>query len=151
MTITISTASALSEIKAKSHLEVKSIQDPEVRYDVEAGTEKEPEIKRCIAYADAQLRALLFRYLQTVSADTVAAGIAVPETLTYVLNLSERRAENKSAQLPQMFREYIVTTALSKFYATVSATDLASRRGNDAAALGAEIVRLVFFKTPPVL
>jgi len=151
MTITITTASALSEIKEKSHLEVKSIQDPEIRYDIEAGTEKEPEIERCIVYADTQLRALLSRYLQTVASDTIAAGITVPETLTYVLNLSERRAENKSAQLPQMFREYIITAALSKFYATVSATELASKRGNEAAALGAEIVRLIYFKNPPVL
>ena len=151
MTINITTASAISEIKAMSHLEVKNIQDPEIRYDVEAGTEKVPEIQRCVVYADTQLRALLSRFLQTVTSETITAGITFPETLTYVLSLSERREANKSAQLPQMFRDYIVTASLSKFYASVSATELASKHGNEAAALGAEIMRLLFFKNPPVL
>lgn len=151
MTINITTASAVSEIKEKSQLEVKNIKDAEIRYDVEAGTEKLPEIQRCVVYADSQLRVLLAKFLQTVSSETVTAGITFPETLSYVLSLSERRNANKSAQLPQLFREYIITAALSKFYASVSANDLAAKRGNEAAVIGANIVNILYFKNPPVL
>lgn len=151
MTIEITTASAVSEIKEKSHLEAKSIKDADVRYDVEAGSEKLPEIQRCVVYADTQLRTLLARYLQTVSSETITAGITFPTTLSYVVSMSERRNANKSAQLPQLFREYIICASLSKFYATVAATDLASKWGSLAAAQGADIVRIINFKNPPVL
>ena len=151
MTINITTSSLVSEVRQTSHFETKYIQDLELRDNARAGLEKADELNRCISVADAQLRALLTRYLQTVTQDTVSAGITVPATLSYVLGLSERRDANKCEQLPQLMRDYLVCAALSKYYATVSVTDLASKRGNEAAALGAEIIRILFFKNPPVL
>ena len=151
MTINITSASLISEIRQKSHFEVQYIQDAKARDDARAGLEKSDEIGRCVVVADAQLRALISRYLQTVSSETISAGISVPETLTYVLSMSERRSANKSAQLPQLFRDYLVNAALAKYYATVSVADLASKRANETAAQGVEILRVLFFKNPPVL
>lgn len=151
MTINITSESVISEIRQKSHFETQNIQDAAVREHTRAGLEKEDEVGRCIVVADAQLRALLTRYLVTTPNDTVSAGIAVPVTFIYVLALSERRDANKSAQLPQLMRDYLVSAALSKYYATVSATDLASKRGNEAAAMGVEIIRIVNTKLPPIL
>ena len=91
------------------------------------------------------------RYLVTTPVDPVTVGITPPVTLTYALGLSERRDANKCAQLPQLFRDYLASAALSKFYATMSVTDLASKWGNQAAALGADIVRILFHKNPPTL
>lgn len=151
MTINITSASVISEMRQKSHFEVQYIQDAKARDDARAGLEKMDELGRCLVVADSQLRSLVTRYLQTVSSETISAGISVPETLSYVLSMSERRSANKSAQLPQLFRDYLVEAALSKYYATVSVADLASKRGNAAAAIATEILRLLFFKNPPVL
>lgn len=152
MTINITSASLVSEIKQKSHYDSENfIKDAEERYKVEAGTEKADEINSCILSADSQLRSLVTRYLVTTSADTINVGITLPATLSYALGLSERRDANKSAQLPQLFRDYLVSAAMSKFYATMSITDLASKWGNQAAAFGADIVRLLFHKNPPTL
>lgn len=151
MTINISSDSVISEMRQKSHFEVQNIQDPKLRDNARAGLEKMDELGRCVVVADAQLRSLLTRYLQTVAAETVSPGITVPTTLSFVLSLSERRDANKSAQLPQMMRDYIVNLALSKYYATVSVADLASKRGNEAAAIGVDIIRILFHKNPPVL
>lgn len=152
MTIEITSSSLISEIKQKSHYDSENfIKDPEERYKVEAGTEKADEINSSILSADAQLRGLATRYLVTTPADSVTVGISVPVTLSYALGLSERREANKSAQLPQLFRDYLVSAALSKFYATMHVTDLASKWGNQAAALGAEIIRLLNHKNPPIL
>ena len=152
MTINITTASLISEIKQKSHYDSENfIKEAEARYKVEAGTEKADEINSCVLSADSQLRTLVTRYLVTTPVDPVTVGITPPVTLTYALGLSERRDANKCAQLPQLFRDYLASAALSKFYATMSVTDLASKWGNQAAALGADIVRILFHKNPPTL
>lgn len=151
MTINITSASVISEIRQKSHFETQYIQDAAAREHTRAGLEKEDELGRCLVVADAQLRALLTRYLVTTPSDVISAGIAVPVTLIYVLALSERRDANKAAQLPQLMRDYLVSASLAKYYATVSATDLASKRGNEAAATGVELIRLLNTKLPPIL
>ena len=130
---------------------MQNIKESQLRDNVRAGLEKMEELGRDVCVADAQLRTLLNRYLQTTLSESVSVGITVPETLSYALNFSERRAANKSAEIPQLMRDYLVNAALSKYYATVSATDLASSRGNQAAALGAEIIRTIYTKTPPAL
>lgn len=152
MTIEIASSSLVSEIKQKSHYDSEYfIKDPEDRYKVEAGTEKADEINSSILSADSQLRSLVTRYLVTTPVDTISVGITPPATLSYALGLSERRDANKCAQLPQLFRDYLASAALSKFYATMHVTDLASKWGNQAAALGAEIVKLLFHKNPPIV
>lgn len=151
MTINISCASVISEIRQKSHFETQNIQDAAVRERTRAGLEKEDEVGRCLVVADAQLRSLLTRYLVTTPADAVSAEIGVPVSLVYVLGFAERRDFNKSVELPQMMRDYLVSASLSKYYATVSATELAAKRGNEAAAMGTEIIRIMFHKNPPIL
>ena len=115
MTINITSESVISEMRQKSHFEVQNIQDAKVRDDARAGLEKMDELGRCVSVADAQLRSLITRYLQTVAQDTINVGITVPTTLSYVLALSERRDANKSVELPQMMRGYLVCAALSKY------------------------------------
>ena len=152
MTINITSSSLVSEIKQKSHFDSENfIKDPEARYKVEAGTEKADEINSCVLSADSMLRSLVTRYLVTTPAETINVGISLPATLSYALGLSERRDANKCAQLPQLFRDYLGSAALSKFYATVHVTDLASKWGSQAAAFGADIVRLLNHKNPPTL
>lgn len=150
MIVYVSYESLLSEIRQKSHLEVQHIQDPEVRYLAEAGTEKDDELGRCVVVADAQLRALVSRYLTNDPHRVVEAGVDTPKVLPYPFLFSRRRAMNKAEQLPQMMRDYLVNAALAKFYATVAVTDLAASRGNMAAQQAAEIVRVLYTKLPPL-
>lgn len=150
MTINISIDSLVSEIRQKSHFETQYIQDAKQRDNVRAGLEKSDEVLRCAAVSDAQLRAIVDRYLLSDLQATTTAGIAVGD-LSYNFKFSERREPNKAVQLPQLMRGYLVAAALSKYYATVSASDLAAKRGNEAAALAADILRLIYTKTPPVL
>ena len=151
MNIDFSRDSLVSEIRQKSHFETQRIGDAKERDAIRAGLEKADEVLRDLKGADAQLRGLVNKYLQSGLEENVTAGIDVPATLSYSFKFSERREPNKAGQLPELMRSYLVSSAMSKYYATVSATDFAAKRGNEAAALAAEIVRLLFTKTPPVL
>lgn len=151
MTISLSVAEILADIKSKSHYEVSAITDPETRYRVEAGTEKEKELFRSILEVASTLSHRLRRFLAEDYLEEAGDGLAVPEAIVYDFVVSDRRAANIAQPLADAMHEYIVHYAMAKFYATVSQGDLSNAHSTLTAAAAERINEIIYTKQPPML
>ena len=149
ITVTLTFDTLIKDLKEKSHLEVASIADPAVRYKLEAGTEKDPEIKRCLDEAATDLRGEIARFLAVDQ--TPSSNNALPTVSAYVydLNLSSRRSSSKADALKNAFESYVVVRSLAKFHRSVGQAELSSMYESQALAQAQSINNLLYSKLPP--
>ena len=149
MVITLYTQELLNDLRSKSHYEVSQIENVEVRYRAEAGSEKTDEIKRCISDGIARLRHRCWRFLREEITETNDNGTYWTDESVFDLSLSELRAINKSEPLTVAMHTFVVEYALSKFYSDMSMQDLSNKHSVLAMEAGDRIDDMLFTKMPP--
>lgn len=150
MTVTIYTQPIFDEVMQKSHLGVQNIPDPEARYNVRAGLDKEDEIVRCILEGIAQVEHRCARFLyETITSAVDNIGNPLPESYEFNFDLSERRAANKAEPLTAAMHNFIVQYALAKFNSTVNQMDVSNKYSLQAIETGNNIENLLYSKQPP--
>ena len=149
MEITIYTEELVNKIRSTSHREVEGIEDVDVRYRAEAGSEKLEEIYGCLSSALSRLRGRCSRWLMP---DYKKAGdnvMPLPSSCVFSFMLSERRAINKTEPLTAVMETFLIEYALSRFYSNVSMSELSNKHSMLALDAGNEIDALLFTKQPP--
>lgn len=171
MEVTINTEELFFDIKNKSHYEVSSIQDVNLRYIAEAGSEKTHEVFRCIIDAEAIVRLMCNKFVSTVEEkyaeqapeDEGTATVAstttkesinnipeeVPTSFVYTFVDNPRRHDNRGQVLANSIHSAIVSMALSKFYVSVNQMELS--QAHDALAKNAVVLleRMLYEKKQP--
>lgn len=175
MIIEISTAELFFDIKNKSHHEVASIQDVNLRYVAEAGTENYHEIYRCITDAEARIRLMCGKFL--ISAEEVEGNIPpadaspvseedtpstdegnshdnnlqdnVPIAFRYTFVDSPRRQDNRGRVIANGMHSAIVSMALSKFYISVNQMELSKVHDELAHRSVALLEKMLYEKVQP--
>jgi hypothetical protein len=153
ITITIKTASLLSELKVKSYMNTLRVVNPDDRYAVRAGEENESELKQAIQDAWREAIALCRRFLDptddTTGTDaTVTTLTTTDQTLTF--DVSVRRSSNFGATLAEAIHEFLVAGSLRRFYTSAAEGPLVQAYAAGENAARDRIVRLLHTKTEPI-
>jgi hypothetical protein len=150
VTINITRASVLADMKVKSHAEVASTEDDKARYLSELGTEKTQEANQCINDAAAEVVSVLRPFAATVTG-TETAGDAYDTTATiaFTLSVTARKSPGMAKALANLIHPYIVDSALDKFYVAVSRPDLAERHRARLASEIAAIQGILYRRQAP--
>lgn len=152
VTVNISRASVLADMKVKVHAETASIADDKARYLAELGTEKTEEANQCITDAAMEVASQMRRLLTFVSGtETATDGYETTGTMTYTLSVSVRKARGLAQYLAKAIHAYIVDSALSKYYVSVNHADLATPHSAAIAAQRGYIEALCYTKVEPSL
>lgn len=150
MTITIIIEELLKDIRERSHLDVQGL-EPEMQYRIEAGSDKNEQLKREIVIVSSALTRMLQRYLvdsDSQEADNTLDG-RVGSQLEWELHMSERRASNKAQPLADACHDYMVHYTLARYYKSVNAGELSNTHSLQTADAAREIEGLLYSKTPP--
>lgn len=153
MTITIIIEELLKDIRERSHLDVQGM-EPDMQYRIEAGSDKNEQLKREIVIVSSALTRMLQRYLvddDTDTADNTLDGRVdeQDEQLEWELEMSDRRASNKAQPLTDACHDYMVHYTLARYYKSVNAGELSNTHSLQTADAAREIEGLLFSKTPP--
>ena len=158
ISINISSDEVVYDIRSKTHTELAvSVQDETQRYKIEAGTEKLDEIRRCVQEAYAESAGALARFLdgnRLYDKSSVAYGngaVALPDNLGFDFKWSERRYRNKIDALKVLLFSLLVNLAMSRFYISMQAENLAKVRAGQAQSDLAQIQALVYYKAEPII
>ena len=149
MTVTLYISELLYDLKNKNDLEVSALPDAEIRYRVQAGSEKDDELKRDIIEATAHLSSELSRFLTHryyTDSDNI---IGLPDAIVFDFAPNERRHINKIPAVADMLHSIIVNMAMGRYYQSVSMADLAKERESRAALDLKTIQTLIYEKLPP--
>lgn len=151
ITITIKTASLLSDIRIKSQMNTERIKDPEERYAVRAGEENNAEVMESLQEAWRAMKGLCRRFLATTD-DTTGSDIFDNSTTdkTLSLDVTVRRSSNIGEPLAQAMHNYLVNGTLRRFYTSAVMADLVTLYGAAENAARDEIVLLLYRKLEPV-
>jgi len=150
ITITISRASVLADMKVKSHAEVAAIVDEKARYLAELGSEKEAEANQGITDAAADIEAYLRSILTYDTAvQTADDAYDTTESIIYKLSVSDRKKYGLAKALSKEIHAYIVDSALARFYDAVSHPELSAVHLKRLTAELTAIDNLFFNKTEP--
>lgn len=128
VTINITRANLIADMRVKSHAEVAVIPDPQERFRAELGTEKLQEANQGITDAATEIHSVLRPFLsESSSAATATDAYDTTATITYTLSVTSRKAEGLAEPLTKAIHAYIVDSALEKFYTSVSRPELSER------------------------
>lgn len=155
MTITISTAEILHNVRRLAHIELESaIPDETARYKVEPGSEKLDELKRILLNAFGNLTELLSRFLVfsgTVSDSYTITNAAptLPEDFTFSLDSTSRRMVGKAQSIGSACFSYLTNAVLVEYYSSIALPNLVKTHAEllekDTAVLNSSI----YTKTQP--
>jgi hypothetical protein len=151
VTINITRASVLADMKVKVHAATASIADDKARYLAQLGSEREQEAHQCITDASLEVATALRRLLTGFPTQTETAGDAydTTATITYVLTVSQRKSKGLAKFLAQAIHAYLVDSALSKYYVSVNHAELAAPHLAALAVQKSYIESLCYTKTEP--
>lgn len=150
VTVNISRASVLADMKVKSHAEVASIADDKARYLAELGAEKVEEANQCITDAAMEVATQLRRLLTFSSGtETAADTYDTTATITYTLSVSARKSNGLALILAKAIHAYLVDSALSKYYVSANHAELAAPHAAALAAQKGYIDALCYTKVEP--
>ena len=141
----------MQQLRSISHDEVAMIEDADARYRVEAGSEKEQEINRCIDEAYDRLLGRCRRWLKSEYKTIVDNRLNLPASFNIELQLSERRAVGNAEALAGLMNAFMVEYALSKFYNIVHHPDMSNKHGLLALDAGKNLDEALYTKNPPLL
>lgn len=150
-TIAIKRSSVLADMKVKSYAETARIADATERYLVTLGKEKEQEAQQCITDAAAEVTALLLEFVSTASTDSQTADDTYETGSTdIVYTLGVYEAPTGFAQnMARAIHDYIVDSALAKFYISVSMNELSGAHNAKLASEVAVIKRTLYYRPMP--
>ena len=148
MKITLIVEELLKDIREKSSLDTEGM-EPEVKYRVEAGSEKNDQLKREIITVSSVLTRTLSRYLADDDRAEADNMLGLSAELTWKLNLSERRTVGKAQPLTDACHDYMVHYVLARYYKSVNAGELSNKHSLLTADAAKEIEQLLYTKTPP--
>lgn len=151
VTITIKTASLLSDIRIKSKMNTDRIKDAEDRYAVRAAEENSDEQIQDLTEAWGALKALCRKFLDatedTTGSDTFSNSTA-DKTLSF--DVTERRTSNIADALAQAMHAYLLAGTLRRFYTSAMMPDMVTVYAASENAARDEIVNLLYRKQEPV-
>lgn len=151
VTLTIKTASLVSELKVKSHMNTARIKDPEDQYAVRAGEENESELRQGLQDAWRAMLALCRRFLETSEDSTGNDALDLTSTdRTLTFDLSVRRTSNIADALAEAIHEYLTAATLRRFYTSAAEGNLAQLYAANEAAAATRITALLHTKMEPV-
>jgi len=150
ITVTIKTASLLSDLRIKSQMNTERIKDAGDRYAVRAAEHNDDEVMEGLQEAWRTLIAVCRRFLaatdDTAGSDTFGTG-TTDKTLSF--DVTQRRSSNIGDALAQAIHEYLVDGTLRRFYSSAVMPDLVTLYGAaEKAALDA-IMNLIYRKMEP--
>ena len=151
ITITIKTASLLSDIRIKSQMNTERIKDAEERYAVRAAEDNNAEVMEGLQEQWRSLLALCRRFLDstndTAGNDTFSTS-TTDKTLSF--DVTARRTSNIADALAQAIHTYLVNGTLRRFYTSAVMPDLVTLYGAAENASRDEIVNLLYRKLEPI-
>ena len=151
ITITIKTASVISDIRLKSHMNTARIKDPEDRYAVRAAEENEDEILEGLQEAWRSVKGLCRQFLEATddaTGDDTFDSATTDKTLSF--DVTERRTSNIGDALSQAIHTFLVNGTLRRFYTSAAMPDLVQLYAAGETASRDEIVNLLYRKLEPV-
>lgn len=153
VTITIKTASLLSDIKVRSHMIAERIKDPEEKYAGRIGEENESVAKQAVQDAWRSLIAICRPFLATTNDTTgndqlVANLTTTDQTLTF--DVTARRTSKIADPLAQEMHEYLVAGALRRFYTSAMLADVVSIVAASENVARDNIIRILYKKNEPI-
>lgn len=149
ITVTINRTSVLADIRVKNQTEVAGIVDDKQRYLAEAGTEKTENLQQCITNAALEISASLRQFLTGYSASTSANDNYSAGTIIFTFCLTSRKSAGFAENMANAIHEYMVDSAMTKFYTDVSQDGLAAVHLNRLPQSLAVIETLCYRKQPP--
>lgn len=151
ITITIKTASLLSDIRIKSHMNTERIKDPDDHYAVRAGEENNDEVMEGLQEAWNALKGLCRRFL-AAAAPTEGSDIFNADTADklLLLDVTERRTQVLADTLAQAIHNYLVYGALRRFYTSAAMGDLVTIYAASENEARDQIIGLLYRKMEPV-
>lgn len=150
MNITIVYSEVLFDLQNKNREEVRSIQEPQARYQAEAGSNKTDEVRRCLQEAFSQVESMYVRFINSSSDNDASNVLEEGDDRSLVFEVSDRRASGKSQVIADTIHSLIVNHALQKFYNTVQQPELAAKRNSLAEADASMLNKLLYEKLPPI-
>ncbi len=158
MKIDISSDEVIHDLRSKTHTELAvSVQDETQRYRIEAGTEKLDEVRRCVQEAYGEAYGALARFLEDDDAQDDAqfsysnSAVTLPADLPFPFRWTERRYRNKVSALVPLLFSLLVNLAMSRFYVSMQAENLAKVRSAQAQSDLSQIQALVYYKAEPII
>lgn len=149
-TITIKTASLLSEIRVKSFMNTERIKDAEERYAVRAGEENNSEQQQAFQDAWRELLSICKKFIDYTSSssanDTLGTGT---EDKTVTFDFAEPAGQSIYDALAQAMHEYLVSGTLRRFYTSASMPDLVKMYATQENAAHASIIELIHYRPYP--
>lgn len=153
ITITIKTASLLSDIRIKSHMNTERIKDPEDRYAVRAGEENEAEQRQDLQDAWRELLSLCKRLIRTGVADAGGSDLldsTIPAAdKELALDIEEETESYIPEALAQAMHEYLLSGALRRFYTSTAMPDLVAMYAPLENAAAVRIRELIYYRPYP--
>lgn len=155
-TVIISVTNVIGDLRLKSHLEVANIEPADLRYKIQAGTEKDEEIYQSLQDSHNALTHICRKFLSGVTlsgggnfSDDDSLDSTVTE-ITYSFDLTERRSQVIKEPLSKAMHAYLVDSVLMKFYNSVNQEALAAVHERRCAQKQAEIEDLLYTKLKPI-
>lgn len=149
VTININRANVISDMRVKSQEELAPIVDDRERYVAEIGSEKLEEVNQCITNASVEVTTMLLPFLSGTAGSSSATDNYDTANLTYTLSVAELPSPNFAADLTKALHAYIVDSALSKYYISVSRAPLAEAHAARLQALSIFIRNLIYYRPMP--
>ena len=159
MRVDINTIELVYAIRRESYAELAVlIQDEDLRYKTEPGSERNEELKKYIKESFSELMSALTRFIQVIpSMQDEDGGVHLddlsdhlPDVMGIDFKHSERRLTGKIDLVARLCNEYLIHSVLFKHYRTVGQLDLAKSRSEMAAACIERVSALLHLKGEPV-
>lgn len=156
MKISISTDEVLYKVRESSHNELEVLYpDPEVRYHIEASSDKVEVIRDCMDEAYDSVAAVLYRFIDysypvvDSTLELQESGTQLPDYYEFSILASERRLAGKEDVMRNTIKDFLVQRTLGCFYARNGSQDLAGKWNAMAELTGERMKRLLYRKQPP--
>ena len=149
--VSIKADNVLRDVKLRSQQELRTEGDPEVRYALEAGGDKDDALRQFLQECASEFRTALRVYLDEETAasgsDDLTAGAGT--TFEYVFDLPSRKASGAAAPIADGLHSCAVERVLGKHYVSVGRKDLAEVHYAQAADALAGVKTILLTKKKP--
>ena len=150
--ITIEPDRVRDDVRLKSHLQTKTIPDPEARDAARADIMKLDEINRNLLSARSDLLDILNPFLfetSTATGNDQYAEASLDTQLTFEFDITNRRLNNRAKAIADAVHAYLVDNVLHRFYLSVAQGDLAAVEAQQMAEDKANLERMLYTKLRP--
>lgn len=152
LTITIEPDRVRDDVRLKSHLQTKTIPDPEARDAARADIVKLDEINRSLLSARSDLLDILNPFLSedtSSTGDDKYAEASLDNQMSFAFDITNRRLNNRAKAIADAIHAYLVDNVLHRFYLSVAQGDLAAVEAQQLAADKSNLENLLYTKLRP--